>query len=265
MKSKTVLTVLGMVLGSFLCLPLSTASAQPGWAPRWTFFDPATNGWPFPNDRFKVCAAPTCIPENTVGSFGHQFLEARWALCGGMSLSALRRFKEGTNIEPYSSSLKDHELIPAQLKVVAEYGDTFVEWNARPDVGHPTDIHSMRISTKKEWWTVRAAIDKGAPIMLGLILVKQTYDPAKIFDNHVVLAVGYSYNDSTQDAKLYVYDSRDPENVDTIGLHVGDGALGLTDTLKDPVFRGFFAMSLESGPPKAPPAAYFVPVQTALQ
>jgi len=182
-----------------------------------------------------------------------------------MSLSALRRFKEGTNIEPYSSSLKDHELIPAQLKVVAEYGDTFVEWNARPDVGHPTDIHSMRISTKKEWWTVRAAIDKGAPIMLGLILVKQTYDPAKIFDNHVVLAVGYSYNDSTQDAKLYVYDSRDPENVDTIGLHVGDGALGLTDTLKDPVFRGFFAMSLESGPPKAPPAAYFVPVQTALQ
>lgn len=247
-----------------LCPPI--AAAQTDWVARWTFFDPATHGWSFPNDRFKVCMAPTCIPENTVGTFGHRFLLARWALCGGMSLSALRRFREGKNIEPFSPSLKDHELVPAQLETVAAYGNTFVEWDRRPNQGSATDpYHSMEHEVPPQWRLVKAAIDAGRPIMLGLILTGQTWDPTEVFNNHVVLAAGYAYSSSTGNANVYVYDSRDPGKVHRISLHVLGGRLNLSYSFPDPVIRGFFAMPLGSGPPKAPPASYFVPVAAAAE
>jgi hypothetical protein len=183
-----------------------------------------------------------------------------------MSLSALRRFKEGRDVEPYSAPLKDHELVPAQLEVVWSYANTFLEWDRRPNVGHRTDpYHSMNYETKTEWDAVKAAIDSGAPIMLGLILVGQTYNPEEVFNNHVVLAAGYSYNNATSDSKIYVYDSRDPLTIQTISLNVGRGHLDLGYTHPDPVFRGFFAMSKDSGPPKGAPASYFVPSRSALE
>ncbi len=103
-------TVVAMVV---LFVFHDTARGQVGWVMRATWFDPDTHGWSFQNDAFKVCAAPTCQGENGMGDV----LTFRWALCGGMSLSALRRFMEGRSVEDFSASVKE-ELVRAQIETV---------------------------------------------------------------------------------------------------------------------------------------------------
>jgi hypothetical protein len=252
---KTVrLSMLCLVWIFFLWTTL--AAAQDGWMK--TYFDPDTHGWQFENDKRNVCAAPTCKNENWVGKVG-SVLEFHWALCGGMSLSALRRFIEGTPIVPYSAYLKDHELVPAQLEMVTNYWDAFILWQARPDESDRTDVHSMRYATKKEWPGIKKAIDSGAPIMLGLIRVGETNNPANVGGNHVVLAYGYKYYSIPEDVQIIIYDPNYPRKEPTIDFHVGSGPLNIKQSTGDPV-RGLFYMSLGSAPPQSIPASLLVPI-----
>src|SRR3989442_8457063 len=117
---------LGLVFAAFLW-PNPT-SAQDAWVNNQTWFDPDTHGWPFENDARKVCAAPTCQIENRVIRNAVTF---RGALCGGMSLSALRRFTEGRSPEDFSPTVEE-EPVPAPPEPRARKLAEVIEWQAKP-------------------------------------------------------------------------------------------------------------------------------------
>src|SRR2546422_666780 len=252
---------LGLVFAAFLW-PNAT-SAQDAWVTNQTWFDPDTHGWPFVNDARKVCAAPTCQIENRVIRNAVTF---RWALCGGMSLSALQRFREGRSVEDFSPTVKE-ELVRAQLETVAGTWAKFIEWQAKPDLPHPPlGPHTIGYSSKGEWRKVRDAIDRGAPIILGLIREGPTSDPTRAGNNHQVLAVGYRYNDGTQDMEVLVYDPNHPHMLPKITMNFGlpDNRINASQSTGERV-RGFFVIEDGSGPPiwHFPPA-WLVPVRPPL-
>ena len=236
--------------------------AERSWVTARTWFDPDTHGWPFPNDRFAVCAAPTCKMENALGNLARDVLEFRWALCGGMSLSALRRFRGSSAVEDFSAQLKDGELVPAQLDtLVPATWAKFVEWQAKPDQPHTLAPHSIGYSTKVEWPLIRNAIDQGAPVILGVIRTGPTNDPSEAGKNHQVLAIGYQYAATGGDIWVFAYDPNHPRAIATLSMNfdLPENQIGAAQDTGEKV-RGFFTIPVGSGAPGSPPAAYWVAV-----
>jgi len=145
------------------------------WISIATKFDPAIHGWSFANDRFRICAAPTCKDEHWAGHFLRKVLTFRWALCGGMSLTSLRRFRNNQVVEPFSPTVKA-ELSKAQLETVTPTTwAKFIQWQAKPTLPHPPlGPHTIGEGTKGEWGPLHKSIDRGVPMVLGLIRVQST-------------------------------------------------------------------------------------------
>jgi hypothetical protein len=183
---------------------------------KMTSFDPAIHGWPFKNEPRKVCAAPTCKDEH-IGKVFKKILRFKWALCGGMSLGAARRFNRGIPVEPFSPKLKE-ELVRYQMDSVVSSGAwwTFLEWQARPDFPHTIALHTIGKSTKDEWPKLKRYLDRGSPRVIGLIRVGPTNNPGKVSDNHQVLAIGYRWNAFTNEIEIKVYDPNHPNKTSTI-------------------------------------------------
>jgi hypothetical protein len=249
------------------------------WVSRKTQFNPFWHGWPFVNMPKTVCAAPTCKDEHSFWGHLKSVTTFDWALCGGMSLSSLRRFRNGVAPTDFSPQVKE-ELVKAQLDTVGpNVWAKFIEWQAKPTNPCTLCAHTIGASTEGEWPKVYRAIDAGAPIILGLIRVKADnlggLDPIEAAqlaaENHQVLAIGYEYNNLTKDAEISVYDPNYPYGISTITMNLGlpnnqikasqkTRYLCRNASLSAPTFcpesdpeidplRGFFVIGDGSGPP----------------
>lgn len=252
------------------------------WVSRKTQFNPFWHGWPFVNISRTVCAAPTCKEEHSFWGHLRNVTTFDWALCGGMSLSSLRRFRNGAAPSDFSPQVKE-ELVKAQMDTVGPaVWAKFIEWQAKPTRPCTLCAHTIGSGTEGEWPKVYKAIDAGAPIVLGLIREKADnlggLDPIEavqlVSGNHQVLAVGYEYNGLTKDVKISVYDPNYPFGISTIRMNLGlpenqikasqktlylcrdDRGNFLLDAKGNPTIcseidplRGFFVINDSSGPP----------------
>jgi 5-hydroxyisourate hydrolase-like protein (transthyretin family) len=222
------------------------------WVTKKTAFNPKVHGWPFKNDSRKICAAPTCKDEHWTGKAFRKFLRFDWALCGGMSLTALRHFRNNQPVSNFSPKIKK-ELVQAQIETLTPDGwYRFIKWQARPDFPHPNSpsIHSIGSSTKGELKKLKRAINYRAPIIMGLIRVGPTKDPNKASSNHQVLGIGYRYNDGTKEVEIDVYDPNHPGHTGKISMNIGiprNQLMAKQDTGEK--VRGFLVNNIGSGPP----------------
>lgn len=224
------------------------------WVEQNTRFDPVHNGWPFDNKRFVVCATPTCVEEHALSPIFRKFLCFNWALCGGMSLSAVRRFNQGQQPEEFSQSVKE-ELVRCQLDTLLPdpphpgHWYTFIEWQARPDYPHTMALHPIGYMTMQEWPKLRTYLDRGEPRVIGLIRVGPTNNPADTLDNHQVLAIGYRLNKLTNEVELRVYDPNYHHKTSIIHFNAGlernqINAIQKTPGRRNKRVRGFFVLDV---------------------
>ena len=270
--------LLAILIGSGIALSSVAEQATPPKVVR-TWFDVDTHGWHFANDKFKVCADPTCQPENSLTSVDGERFE--WALCGGMSVAALRHYINEVQTEPYSTQLKDQELVPTQIDTVQHWAQTFLWWQARPDhtpaerahrardlEGHtiqsPRSLSSRTIGweTKQEWPRIKSLLDRGFPVHLGIVRVGPSRDPSLLGKHHQVLAIGYREYSQPGQIDLIVYDPNHPRKESVIVFHTDQSnnrinAGQITDGQWERV-RGFFTMSFVTFSPDIP-ASYFIP------
>jgi len=258
-------------------LRMDTTVPPNQWISRRTQFNPWWHGWPFPNASFKICAAPSCDKEHYAWGPLRTITTFRWALCGGMSLTALRRFRNGTPVQEFSPDVKA-DIVSAQLMTLDTPTNVgaltvalppplnlaasttmgkFIEWQAKPTNPHALSPHTIGSSTEQEWPRVHKAIDAGAPIVLGLIR-EQSNNPLSASNNHQVLAIGYDWNPMTKDSRIYLYDPNYPSFVSTITMNLGlpenqIKARQIPDPgYAEPPLRGLFVIPDESGPPMGP-------------
>ena len=224
------------------------------WVGQNTRFDPVNNGWPFDNRTFVVCAAPTCKEEHWLSPIFRNFLRFDWALCGGMSLSAVRRFNRSQQPEAFSPRVKE-ELVRCQLATLLPdpphpgHWYTFIEWQARPDYPHTLALHTIGHMTMLEWPKLRNHIDRGEPRVIGLIRVGPTNDPAATSGNHQVLAIGYRLNKLTNEVELKVYDPNYHHKTSIIHFNMELQRNQINGTQKTPGesderVRGFFLLDV---------------------
>ncbi len=242
------------------------------WVTGTTAFQPERHGWPFKNQKFHVCWQE----KNLCGDY---------SLCGGMSLSALSRFRNHSTIpggDPPSPQTLE-ELKNAQLDTLGNgVWSKFLEFTQSPTLPHTIAYHTIGKKTLEEIPKLRKALDSRAPIILGLIRVNQSNLARDIFKNHQVLAAGYRFNQGTGEMRITVYDPNHPKKTSEISLHtkLPNNQLGASQTTlywndrtkrNDPVVekvRGLFVIPVGSGPPKttggAPgkrPATGFAPIR----
>ena len=265
---------------------------------RFTRFKPMYHANPFINRSHVVCAAPTCQDEHAgdmalaaavVDPSGvtsatikllQKFSTFNWALCGGLSLTALEDYRAGRKPQDFSPTVKER-LVRNQLRTLAPtIWLKFIEWQAKPTQPHTMSPHTIGSSTKGEWPKVKQAIDSGAPIILGLIR-NQNATGGGVSKNHQALAIGYAYNRLTTKVTIYTYD---PNYCPTalgstcasaiaaseLTFYTGIPRNQIKATYKDPdgntvspATRGFFVISKGSGRPSG--NIYEPDIQIAMQ
>jgi hypothetical protein len=150
-----------------------------------TSFDPSSHGFRFLNE----------FQDKALG------VVAMYGACGGMSYAALDYFLAGRAIPPYAKT-------PSNSSVLGRYiwdrhwDSTVRSWHAARHAELSSCLDDQALAhrtTRVEWERMRAAIDRGATVVLGLI----GWGPIPS-RNHQVVAYGYDDHPQT----IYVYDNR---------------------------------------------------------
>ena len=232
-------------------------------------FDPQIHGFNFKNEPRSVCVVPTtCKKEHLLGGLFKEVASFKWALCGGMSLTAMKRYL-AMRCDTYSSlNLTSAGKLPSALKeeIVTNQAQTllstrprslslglwFLEWQAKPDRGSQWALPSIGASTENEWEKmIKPELNKGLPVVIALIQ-KQASHPLDfdiVTENHQVLAIGYDENRFYNEVVIYAYDPNFPG--DTIELRFNtklrrsylNPEKKVTSTGKTMPFRGLFMMN----------------------
>jgi len=172
-----------------------------------------------------------------------------YGLCGGMCFGALDYFYAHAEVPNYSQpqnlpfnyelylwGRQIDSLIPLTLPRV-------IEWVMRDD----GDIASR--CARFEVPKLRRALERGRPAVLALVRAKQLQS---ITENHQVLALGYDFDDSTRQMKIYLYEPNYPGLMPTLDLNVSRPSKGIqiSQSTGEPL-RGFFVIEYEAEPPPA--------------
>jgi hypothetical protein len=205
-----------------------------------TTFRPSIHGWPFTNaGGFNY----------SPGAIGLGSVTANFGFCGGMCFSALDRYFSCTPIDrktpkPQQGDTLYDELLRRQIDSLTEADGGWIwakilDWQARSDVGHWWQPHSVAYKTRRAWPHVRASIDGGDPITLCLIQARGVDNPS---NNHQVVA--YQYEITGTWISLWVYDPNDPDDDNVIinAKVYGGGALRGFRNNTSSAMRGFFAI-----------------------
>jgi hypothetical protein len=128
--------------------------------------------------------------------------------------------------------------------------DRFLSWlvilkhvpAARPFGGGAARLAAL---TLKEWPKLKARLDQGTPMPLGLVR-----DTGYVFDNHQVLAIGYDEEDASS-GTIYLYDPNCPDEESEISMVQEEDGMRLEESCSGTApLRGFFC---EIYAPSTPP------------
>lgn len=209
-------------------------------------FTPSGRGFPFSNwypENTPVFELPTPFGTIPIG-------DAARGLCGGMVFAAMDLFWHGVREIPSEPTRAVRAYFARRL--MASWGLPFgmlkyFDWQRRPNAtkrfGGVRLIDGTRRKTiLEEWPKIRAVLDTGVPVSLGMMKVIG-WDPRELAHNHQVLAYGYTLDDETQSVTLNQYDPNFPGDdtaAITFTLTDPDGDAPLTHTCEGPVVRGLF-------------------------
>lgn len=172
-------------------------------------FDPARHGFRFPNSFVNRVAT---IP-------GHGNVETR-GRCGGMAYAALDYYFSNVPVPAYTTANFSPARVPPDGHWLADYiyarlmnsffvgsATKFAEWTVHSD--HETWFYKgvTRWTKEEEFPKLRACIDGGRPVPLGLI---QADNLTRIGDNHQVVAYGYEHHPDIGLMTVYIYDNNSP-------------------------------------------------------
>lgn len=212
-----------------------------------TRFSAAENGFHFANRFVNVMAR---LPDGrTVQTSGR---------CGGMSFAALDCFFAGVAIPAQRSADFPDGGIPADGTPIADYimrrqldsfvsltALRFVTWTVRPDHGM-LGLPGVYAETRQELRDIRARVDAGSPVPLGLISAK-AHGIGDLVHNHQVVAYGYD-DGADGGTRLYAYDNNHP---DTEVVLTVPGGHGVVTASTGEEWRGVFRQAYDRRTPPA--------------
>jgi YVTN family beta-propeller protein len=181
-------------------------------------FDPTRHGFRFPN---SFAAGLNFTIPNGVPIFGGTSVDlgsVAFGLCGGMSYGALDTFRAGsvrpptTAVPPQSGPVFDYVFGRLVDSIPVGMLARYVDFESRPieDVRDPLFgtllITGTKTSSLAEVPAIRADLDEGRPVPIGLVLVSL---PSPPWDNHQVLAFG-RFRSGGEDV-LETYDPNFPD------------------------------------------------------
>lgn len=208
-------------------------------------FDLRRHGFAFANS-FNQPIGFTAPGGATVNLANHRF-----GLCGGMVYAALDTYNLGRvrpsrTTEPApGSSLRSYvfDRMVDTLTADGGYGlRTFLELQGRSQ--SELDTTSSREFDQK----VRPALDRGQPVPLGLVLVR---NPSPVWENHQILATGH-FRRPDGERVLELYDPNFPDEKRFLFMRQRITASDPEGTSRRSSFRGFFSL-LSSYQAKTPP------------
>jgi len=174
--------------------------------------------------------------------------EVMYGLCGGMCFAALDYFNAPKPIP----TLTDVDEIPLKL--------FYYLWVRQLDSLSAEAVHKVfkwmvlddntlaRVVNQWEIPKLRNQIDVHKPVALALVRTKGIADPTK---NHQVIALGYDFEPTAKDMKIYLYDPNHPDAQPTLSMNLSKPSqgIGLAQSTGEPI-RGFFLLDYEF---KSPP------------
>lgn len=170
-------------------------------------FQPSMHGFKFVNN-FSGYPLPFSIPSLPNLSA----VSKAYGLCGGMASAAYDFVLAGRNIPtlttaPAQGSILHRYLYRRQVDTfgaMGEYIAKFAQWMVLPD----DTILGTQKRTYDEFEEIRAKLDDGNPVVLGLVYVSGS-DSLEIWNNHQVLAYSYSEVSATT-IDINIYDPNYP-------------------------------------------------------
>jgi len=223
-------------------------------------FLPSRDGFAFANDWPPAPAITLPTPVRSIG-VGN----AAAGLCGGMVFAALDYWHASVRppqARPVPGSPLYRYLVRRLIAswhipggVARYYG-----WMNLPDGDSHLDLLGHRVlpergvssrTISRHWPLVRASLDRGTPVALGLVTVAST-NPARLRHNHQALAFGYMTSGTEVIVRVY-----DPNSgpADGVGIRFDTSSPGRATQFRhnlklDWPVRGFF---LNPYSPAAPP------------
>lgn len=201
------------------------SNAVPGFLPSRHGFG-FGNQWPAQPAR-TIALGPLSIP---IGDTSR-------GLCGGMAFAARARFDRGQDTRrdldpPGPGTALFREIVDRQFD---SFGPLFSVplrfWLAAvPILGQAT---RDRATVRDAWPTIRAAIDRGEPAMVGLVRLA-TWNPLAPLGHQVV---AYRYEETSKGMRLGVYDPNHPGR-DDVALTVerrADGSYAMRQSTGEPL------------------------------
>lgn len=176
-----------------------------------TQFAPATNGYRFANYFVNVIAKVPGV--GTVQTAGR---------CGGMAFSALDHYGAGLTLPQFRPVDLGKTGVPPDGHPLADYiyrrqldsffvlsAAKFVTWSLAPDDSNFLTKGVARATSEDEFAKLRASIDRGTPVPLGLIVAR---DLSGLGRNHQVVAYGYDVDAAAQQYTVHIYDVNWPDH-----------------------------------------------------
>lgn len=173
-------------------------------------FVPSRDAFPFPNSWPRAPGMSIATPVGRLG-IGN----AARGLCGGMVFAALDYWNAHL-APPPAMPAPDTELYKFIVRRLVQSWHIpagvakYYQWMTLPDAdsrlrasGRSLIIRGVwRRTVEREWPKVRALIDNGQPVALGLVTVAST-NPLLLGANHQALAYGYQVTDSAVSIAVY--------------------------------------------------------------
>jgi len=215
-------------------------------SPAHTGFVPTKHGFPFPNcypHGCPVVSVPTPFGWLPIG-------DAAGGLCGGMVFASLDLYLFGL---PRPAAPEPPVFRYFCRRLLASWNFPFgvlkyYVWQCRPGASRfMAGVRSLdgvsRLTITEEWPRVRASLDAGMPVPLGLVQA-HSFNPRRLVRNHQVLAYGYELDEAKGEVVLRVYDPNHPnDDATTLSLSLldPDRERMVIHSVEGPTVRGFFA------------------------
>ncbi len=220
-----------------------------------TAFSPAQHGFFFANAFENVIVKDS--------PFGRIATRGR---CGGMAFAALDHFYSGMPLPRFATSQLPESGVPPDNHPLSRYiyarqidsfmvlsAAKYVTWSLSPDNAGFLIKGVSRWTKEDEWKKLRASIDIGKPVVLGLIGAR---DLAELGKNHQVIAFGYDESLNKESRIVHIYDVNYPNR--ELRLHTDSHRTGwIEDSPNLEQWRGWFVQDYA---PLMPPSNLALPI-----